>query len=190
MENSHVIRDFRYNQNAENFKVINRDYIQHHSNFTPEGFWYQIGESWERYRKGVCNDREQLYKANLQIDKTNVLVIETLEEFDSFHDKYCAEDFSLMRRKTMINWLAVSQDYDGIEIPYYFHDRRIDRKRFWYNTWDVACGCIWNTDIITVVGDLVRTQVYCCADQCTAKPQELTGYCTLECQEETEKYYY
>ena len=189
MENSHVITDFGYSQNGENFKIVNQDYKQRRFADKPEGFWYQINESWEKYRKGVLNCREQLYKANLQIDKTNVLVIKTLEEFDSFHDKYCAKNPNMMDRKTMINWLAVSQDYDGIEIPYYFDDRRKDYKRFWYYPWDVACGCIWNTDIITIVGDLVTTEVYCFADQCTIKPQESTGYCTLECQEEMEMYY-
>ena len=187
MENSHVIHE---RQNSSNFKIINRDYIQVDFNLKPEGFWYQIDESWEKFRKGVLNFDERSSKVNLKIDKTNVLIINTLEKFDSFYDKYCSASVIFSSPQTAINWLAVSEDYDGIEIPYYFRERRMDLKHFWYYPWDVACGCIWNTDIITVVGKPVPTQVYCCNDHCTMKPQESTGYCSPECQEEMEMEHY
>jgi len=48
----------------------------------------------------------------------------------------------------MINWEEVSKNWEGIEIvPYIWTARNILN---WYYPWDVASGCIWNLDGISL----------------------------------------
>ena len=144
------------------FKLQNRVYKCSHSSDKPNGLWYQINDSWEEWCKyempqWLGAGSRASHKINLEIDKTNVLVIQTLEEFDSFHDKYCSLN-PYRHESTHINWKRLSENYDGIEITNYLYERRLDSKCEWYYGWDVASGCIWNTDIIKVVGKPIEIE--------------------------------
>jgi len=143
--------------------VINKTkYTQENSSDKPRGLWYQIDDSWEEWckynmPKWLGPNSRGAYKTNIEIDKTNVLVIKTLEEFDNFHNKYRALNTSLFH-SCNINWERVSEEYDGIEISDYFYERRLENWCSWYYGWDVASGCIWNTNIIKVIGEITETE--------------------------------
>ena len=150
MKNSHLTRQ-------KDFKLQNRVYNCSHSSDKPRGLWYQINDSWEEWCKynmpqWLGTSSRGSYKINIEIDKTNVLVINTLEEFDNFHNKYRALN-TYYNKSVNINWERVSEEYDGIEITDYFYDRRLENWCSWYYGWDVASGCIWNTNIIKVIGE-------------------------------------
>jgi hypothetical protein len=154
-KDSHLIRE-------KDFKLQNRVYKCSHSSYKPNGLWYQINDSWEEWCKyempqWLGAGSRASHKINLEIDKTNVLVIQTLEEFDSFHNKYCSLH-PFLNRSTYINWERVSEDYDGIEITNYLYERRHDSNSEWYYTWDIASGCIWNTDIIKMIGEPIEIE--------------------------------
>ena len=155
MKNSHLTRE-------KEFKLENRIYKCSHSSDKPKGLWYQIDDSWEEWckynmPKWLGTSSRGAYKTNIEIDKTNVLVIKTLEEFDNFHNKYRALNTSLFH-SCNINWERVSEEYDGIEISDYFYERRLENWCSWYYGWDIASGCIWNTNIIKVIGKLTEVE--------------------------------
>ena len=155
MKNSHLTRQ-------KDFKLERKLYSCSHSSDKPKGLWYQINDSWEEWCEhempqwlGAGN--RGAFKINLEIDKTNVLVIKTLKEFDNFHNKYCSLH-PFMNKSTFINWERVSEDYDGIEISNYLYERRLNSNSEWYYTWDVASGCIWNTYIIKVIEEPIEIE--------------------------------
>ena len=81
-------------------------------------------------------------------DKNKCLVINTLQDFDIFYKRY--------QNKDSIFWNKVAEDYGGIEICPFF----IERKHIiWYAIWDVASGCIWNTDIISNTELMKRVRI-------------------------------
>ena len=150
MKNSHLTRE-------KEFKLENRIYKCSNSSDKPTGLWYQINDSWEEWCEyemphWLGPNSRGAYKVNIEIDKSNVLVIKTLEEFDNFHNRYRALN-TYYNRSVNINWERVSEKYDGIEITNYLYNRRLENWCSWYYGWDVASGCIWNTDIIKVVGE-------------------------------------
>lgn len=154
-------RDSHLTSNKD-FKLENILYRCSDSCDKPNGLWYQINGSWEEWCKynmpqWLGPNSRGAYKVNFEIDKTNVLVIETLEEFDLFHNIYCSPH-PFLKSESFINWKKVSETYDGIEISDYFFERRLEEHCSWYYTWDVASGCIFNTDIIKVIGEITETE--------------------------------
>ena len=135
----------------KNLKIYK--FYKQKSTFKPNGLWYSYYNSWYKWL-----DKEQLqnrfYKyihhiiinnnSLTNIDKkeaNKILVINSIKDFDSFHKRYKIK----INKYDCINWKLVSKDYGGIEIaPYLLERRKID----WYNTFDIASGCIWNNKII------------------------------------------
>ena len=72
-----------------------------------------------------------------------LLIINNINDFDKFYNEY--RMFHNILDYYLIDWIKVSKDYGGIEICPYLQEKR---KIKWYNTWDVASGCIWNNNII------------------------------------------
>ncbi len=129
---------------------LNKHYIYNNNIYQikPNGFWYACYNDWynwiiEENMKSFLH--KYIHKINI-IGKTNIrnkdknkcLIINNLQDFDIFYKKYGNKD--------SIFWNKVVEDYGGIEICPFF----IERKHiFWYSMWDVASGCIWNTNIIS-----------------------------------------
>jgi len=148
----------------KDFKLERKLYSCSHSSDKPKGLWYQINDSWEEWCKyempqWLGPNSRGAYKVNIEIDKSNVLVIETLEQFDEFHETFCTDNPNTRYlKKSNINWKRVCNLYDGIEISNYFYERRLDDNCDWYYTWDIASGCIWNTYIIKVIGEPIEIE--------------------------------
>jgi len=139
-------------------KLQNRKYIQQ-IDWKPEGFWYSCGNEWYNWVK--IEMPEWLYKYIYRIDvinKTNInkpnkdklLILSTIKDFNVFINKYKEN------RGQFINWKKVSKDFGGIEIcPY---SKKLANKYQWYETWDVASGCIWNYKPIIKKISLIHTK--------------------------------
>ena len=135
----------------KNIKIEN-NYTQT-SGFKPNGIWYSYYSSWYKWivQEELYN-RLYKYIHHIKInnnslttinkkDYNKIVVINTIKDFDIFYKKYKIK----IDKYNCINWILVSKDYGGIEItPYLLERRKID----WYNTFDVASGCIWNNKII------------------------------------------
>ncbi len=105
----------------------------------PKGLWYSCGSEWDDFcQMGMpewIDGAPYVYK--LQINPSNMLLIRTGEELMAFHEKYEKNFYGM----SFIDWAAVAQQYDGIEICPYQMEYRYDL--LWYHGWDVASGCIW-----------------------------------------------
>jgi hypothetical protein len=118
--------------------------------FKPDGFWYSCGSEWANWIKTEMPEWEGKYLYEVLLNNANMLYLRNEANMSLFEKKYGATRHSVggfvVSGERMIDWGKVALDYDGIEInPYQFHSRS---SRMWYYPWDVASGCVWNTDKI------------------------------------------
>jgi hypothetical protein len=114
--------------------------------FKPDGFWYSVDRDWERWCDG--DEPEWLkgkYTHEVTLGSENLLFIRTSDELRAFHREYQSES-----PLCWINWPAVAQRYDGIEIAPYLWECRLHPEVGWYYTWDCASGCIWTPKGVVV----------------------------------------
>jgi hypothetical protein len=105
----------------------------------PQGFWYEVDGDWRRWCGAEQPDWLEgrlLYAVDL--GKTNVLKITTVEELDAFHAEYAGGG-----RLYDCDWRRLAKKYDAIEIAPYRYERRLDPNTMWYYPWDCASGVIW-----------------------------------------------
>ena len=133
------------------FQFDDRKYLQTKPTYAcekPNGFWITPSEgedTWADFCKAEEFNLAGLkVKYDVEIDLTNVLVIDTLKKFDKFEASYGKQRCDIMRTPK-IDWVTVSNQYNGIIIAPYFWERRY---RNWYYGWDCASGCIWDTSIL------------------------------------------
>ena len=139
------------------------DYKFQNKSFKPIGFWYSCYNSWYDWiiQEGMF---DFLYKYIHEItlnrniltdiknkDKNKLLVINNIKDFDTFDKKYRHLYIDSKKNKyNFINWDKVAKDYGGIEICPFLKKKKSDiiYNMSWYDTWDVASGCIWNIESI------------------------------------------
>lgn len=129
------------------------------TSFKPNGLWYAYYSGWYNYI--MINEMpERLYKYIHKIeinknvltdinhtDKNKLLLIKNTKDFDKFHKKYRADGSEMLGltstkfNNDLIDWQKVANDFGGIEFYPYLKNRK---NYIWYNTWDIASGCIWN----------------------------------------------
>jgi hypothetical protein len=134
--------------------------------FKPNGFWYSISDAWLKWQR----EDEIIYEYDLGTRYLYEVVI--------FSDKFTGvmnpdpnkllvllpDDVKLFEAVYKLNseysgflgtidWLRVSKDFAGLEIPIYNDELRFGYK-FLY-PWDVASGCIWNISVIKEVNLII-----------------------------------
>lgn len=111
----------------------------------PNGLWYSCGSAWDDWCEYEMPQwiTGSPYVYRIEVNLSRMLVIRTGEEFDAFEERYGVS----VGRFKVIDWKAVAQDYDGIEICPYRSDRRPD----WYYPWAVASGCVWGSGAVKSV---------------------------------------
>jgi len=109
----------------------------------PVGLWYSVNGDWERW----CAEEspgwlESKFTHFVELGDENILTVSGVSQFDEFSQRFGAEN---PRCTTMpgIDWAAVAEEYDGIEIAPYLWERRNENWCGWYYTWDCASGCVW-----------------------------------------------
>tara|TARA_B100001093_G_scaffold482563_1_gene514328 strand:- start:635 stop:1201 length:567 start_codon:yes stop_codon:yes gene_type:complete len=160
-----IIKLPKRNRVDKNKKIsinFNRNYNQR-VDFKPSGLWYACNNEWLKFTQDWISEKHHKYIHKLNIkrnvltnirekNKKKILVIKNLKDLDLFFNKYSFKvDWfnkwpklkSLEKQNYLIDWEKVSQDFGGIEICPYLGKKRLPRY-FWYSTWDVASGCIWN----------------------------------------------
>jgi hypothetical protein len=101
----------------------------------PQGLWYAFGREWLEFLN-VENDSNVSPVFELTIDTSNIIRLNTVDDIEEFNDTYGDG-----RLGDTINWLEVSRKYDGIEIYPFVRDYS---ALWWYRSFDVSSGCIWN----------------------------------------------
>jgi hypothetical protein len=104
----------------------------------------------EDYRKGDLNFiHDVTFKPGASILRLN-----NAADIDAFSKEYSFSIFAdlpdapplFLMQRDGIRWDKVAERYQGILIPNYIWEKRMDP--FWYYPWDCASGCIWNVDAI------------------------------------------
>lgn len=142
-------------------KLEQKTYAQDISH-KPKGIWYGFNMNWLRWMYSNMPEWVKKYDYFLEIDvsSANIIKIETKEQLADFDNKYqntdrdsYDRDLSYTYSRLSIDWKKVAQDYDGIEMPNYkaLVKRVGDYTGYWYDSWDIDSGCIWNTKAIKVV---------------------------------------
>lgn len=144
-------RVFRSSEPFTGFRDLKRNLMNNFEpGLKPEGLWYSCGSGWDDFCQMAMPEMvdNAPYVYELQIDLSGMswigpkmLVINTGEELERFHENYSRE---LRPGLNLIDWGYVASVYDGIEIcPYQWEYRT---KYLWYSGWDVASGCVWGED--------------------------------------------
>jgi hypothetical protein len=125
--------------------------------FKPRGFWVSVkGEddwpTWCREENFAWSRLEVCQEVKVS-ETANILALGSVPEIVAFHAMYHAPLMpdSRSRFSEYIDWERVTKDYDGIIIAPYQWSIRMRDDLFWYYTWDVASGCIWNLNAIESV---------------------------------------
>lgn len=129
--------------------------------FKPRGFWVSVkGEddwpTWCREEDFAWARLESCQEVKVS-ETANILLLDTPISMIQFHRDYhgplIPEQPS--RFTEYIDWTRVAAEYDGIIIAPYHWSLRMNDDLFWYYTWDVASGCIWNLDAIESISATV-----------------------------------
>jgi hypothetical protein len=114
----------------------------------PKGLWLSYGKEWYDWcienEFSTCNmSKCFIYSAN--IDKTNLLVISSLEDLNTFCENYSIQLYGFY----YIDWTKVSEKYDGICFENYHETKEKiglsdTMKNCWYLGIDINSACIWN----------------------------------------------
>ena len=149
---------------------VDYKYKQPKDGIKPNGLWYSCYNSWYNWVvvEGIPWLHKYIHKININNnvltdiknkDKDKLLVISNIKDFDIFNKKYgysASYNKKFWKNKgggnDLIKWDKVAKDYGGIEICPYLTDKRY---YLWYNTFDVASGCIWNTKSIIKNSELI-----------------------------------
>ena len=88
-------------------------------------------------------------------DKNKLLVIKNISDFEVFHKRY-RKKLKIIHSNEFIhefiNWKKVVKDFGGIECC---PNVSIYKKYIWFSLWDVASGCVWNTESIIKNTELI-----------------------------------
>ena len=106
----------------------------------PEGLWYAFGREWLDFKHANLRGADDYQLGplfELEVDTNKFIKLTSKEEVTAFHKKYSN---TLAEHSDIIDWTKVASKYDGIEITPF--DRWSDF--YWYKTYDLASGCIWN----------------------------------------------
>lgn len=135
-------------------EIEKREYAQEDW-YKPRGFWVTIpgDDDWLQWSIENSFHIERLrYRHNVTLKpEANILYLTTVKEILDFHEQYKKSLSPVHNRLLYIDWPTVTAQYDGIIIAPYQWSLRLDLDLIWYNTWDVASGCIWNTDMIDTI---------------------------------------
>lgn len=144
-----------------NDEILDKKY-NNHINIKPDGFWYNIKDSY--FKNPTTNFGDYFYEIVLKSkslsnilneDKNKILSINNIVDIDIFNKKYNKRTKGEYGIFTYIDWGLVSNNYGGFEIKNYEKILKVLRKEktnfnkySWLYTFDFSSGCVWNLNII------------------------------------------
>jgi len=124
----------------------------------PVGLWVSMDGSWKEWCEAEEFSLDRLAcEADIELKPdARICRIKSVEELDTFHENYKAPLFPdapiQLGAMIGIDWKKVAKNYQGIIIAPYIWERRLegDAHSLYYG-WDVASGCIWDKNAISVI---------------------------------------
>ena len=163
------------NYSSKPVQTIRHAMKQPDHDYKPRGLWLSQGTEWldwcinERFRleKALYETRFQLTHPPTLIEhkfplRGNVLWLRNSTDIDMFHTEfaqlpyrsdddtgYTGWDDDLPTGH--VGWIEVAKRFAGLVIAPYQWSRRLDGEASrWYYGWDVASGCVWRADHLTI----------------------------------------
>jgi len=134
--------------------------IKQETGYKPEGVWYGCGDVWLKWMAQEMPEwlGRVNYVYELKIDYEFVLTITNAKEFKDFEWEYWGSPPWKKRvgwsdsgppdgQYEAIDWDLLTRQDDGIEICPYLNEFRMSTSN-WYYPWDVASGCLWNSEAL------------------------------------------
>jgi hypothetical protein len=140
----------------------------------PNGLWFDVNGSWKRWSEAVSFRLGNLrYRHTVTVlDASRVLFLRNVKDIDIFAREFghnlsgyiqplqSSGDLHAFERQygsdlfgdilkgffNYIMWNEVAEKYSGIIIHPYSRAR--SQTYLWYNGWNCAGGCIWDTEVI------------------------------------------
>ena len=141
------IEKMKRTHNTDNLEInLERKYPESKKmDFKPKGLWYGINKEWIGWCMGEQPDWLRDNYFNLTLDFKDILVLETRQDVEEFHNKYKLDNSSY----AWVNWNKVREDYKAIEFRNFY---KIKYEWWAHPTWyyglDCSCGCIWDLSCI------------------------------------------
>ncbi len=112
----------------------------------PRGLWYSCQGCVDNWLQWCIDEdfRTYTYAAELGLDMSRILKIRTPAALRAFSAEYAYGSSMRMR----VAWAAVASRWGGIEIAPHLRDCRHQDLHYWYTTWDVASGCVWDPNVV------------------------------------------
>ena len=122
----------------------------------PHGLWLSCetgieGDiSWQEWCKMEEYRFDRLkYKHKVKLKpNTKLITIKDKASLIQFTNKYIKRPIKTLTSNLYIDWITISKSYQGIMIYPIQSNSRHDPRLSWYNSWDCASGCIWDTNTI------------------------------------------
>jgi len=121
--------------------VLNKKECAQSAGPKPRGFWYGMEMAWHEWVQSEMPHWMGECYYEVDLGDSAILIIDSSAGLDRFSKKYSRGEF-------YIDWMLVSEKYDGIEIDPYQWSRR--HEYMWYYGWDVASGCLWNLRQVSI----------------------------------------
>ncbi len=136
----------------------------------PKGLWVSVGDAWlvdqhERWRENSSGLGSAHYPHRFKyaneitiVDVSNIMVITNEAEFRAFNDDYSELRPEFGPKARVIRWSDIRRCYQGIIIAPHIKSMAVQisakgnevpiQESFWYYTWVVASGCLWDVSVI------------------------------------------
>jgi hypothetical protein len=118
----------------------------------PNGLWYGCGYAWLEWLTYDSPEWLDNYKYMylIEVTQSRMVNISNVSEFEAFEREFGVEGIMCP------NWSMVAKKYSGIQISPYLRAKRMSSN--WYDSWDVASGCIWDNKAILNVKLLAESK--------------------------------
>lgn len=148
-----------YHYSEKKLKKLNNIKYEQQITFKPFGFWYSKNDIWKKFVKNQgMNNKKIKYKYKLNIDDKKFYNIDTLKKLNNFINKYGVIENDKKNKFISIDWIKVSEKYNGIYFSNYnkirqylylgFNVDKVTEKYLWYLTIDIESGCIFDISYI------------------------------------------
>jgi hypothetical protein len=139
----------------------------------PEGLWVATDGGWAEYCMSINKPLGEYHYEIKLAPEARILRISNPDDLDFFTLTYgggsatsgylpepLPPDVMAAMEHAIINWMAVAERYQGIVIHPHIRTRHLHMGSFWYYSWDVGSGCIWDATAIAEVRQLApKTEV-------------------------------
>jgi hypothetical protein len=135
----------------------------------PEGLWVATDGGWAEYCMSINKPLGEYHYEIRLAPGAKICRISSPADLDAFTTDYgggsatsgylpepLPPDVMLAMEHAVINWVAVAARYQGIIIHPHIRNRHMHIGTFWYYSWDVGSGCIWDATAIAEVRELIH----------------------------------